>query len=189
MARPAFTQLDKSLLIIGKYGHDTVFDALRKNSNAVRIATLPWRAVGGGTSAGSWTTMTWTSGLSGNVEIEVYIPTLGADYSGIQKKLGIYGTILLTGGATDGDVRLRDSASGDTGTEINTTNVATLPDFGDFAMLELDLQAGWSGTYRTIQIQGIVNAGAGSVAYRGFWDTETTNDEVGYQNHACYLEY
>jgi len=150
MARPTWNAIPDSDIDLDSPGKtQDVFQYIRDNISAARIIIFGVDLAEDTTSSTSWDTHIGSA--------YIHVPDV-ADYSGIQRVVYVPIEVKISGGAT-GSYRLKDLATSTVG-GTETTTSATY----EVVTLELDIDASWKGTDRTLKLE-FQSSDGGEVAF------------------------
>lgn len=145
--RPTYREIDDTHIDVDSPAKTvSIFEKLRDNTDATRVLLVPTNQTAVNTTSTTFVKM--------GSSIYVPLPTM-ADYTGIQRNLEAIILGYLDASGT-GTVRLRDVASGNTGTEVTVTSVTPA---ADDITPDLDFLSAWQDTVREIEVQGKVTSG------------------------------
>lgn len=137
----AWTDIPDTDIDVGSYAReDLVFQRLRDNMRALRIALFAWLFPEATTTSASWVTLTGT-------QVSVLIPNF-PDYTAYQRKLRFVFDKKIAGGGT-ADYRIRETVSGNTGPAL----VGIASTSYTAGTVEIDVAASWVDTSRTFELQ------------------------------------
>jgi hypothetical protein len=151
MARPSWNNIADSDIDLDSPGKTTdVFQYLRDNAAAARITIFGVYLPEDSTALITWDEHAYT--------FLVWLPDVG-DYPTIQRRVYIPVQVKVSGSGT-AHIRLEDDATATTGGEQTSTS----PTY-ETKTLQLDLDASWKGTLRTINLDFKVSGGSSPTCY------------------------